>query len=70
MEPAGHHTGCSVLGGPQHDAQARHMTKASAVAVLCCCGVLGLLCAPFVLALPAVFVLYISAEVVFAVLYW
>lgn len=69
MELAGQHAGCSVLG-PQHDAVARQMARASAVAVLCCCTVVSLLCSPILLVLPVVFVVYIAAEAVFGVLYW
>lgn len=46
------------------------MTKSSAVAVLAVAAVLSLLCAPFVLALPVVLVVYAVSEAVFAVLYW
>lgn len=61
--------GSDVLG-PEHDALARRLTRASAAALVVTVAVLVLVTAPLVLALPIILAIYLALEAVFAVLYW
>jgi hypothetical protein len=61
--------GADVLG-PEHDAQARRMTRAAATALVVAVAALMLVTAPLMLALPIILAVYVALEAVFAVLYW
>lgn len=56
--------------GPQHDAAARRMTQQAGTAAAVLCALIAAACCPLVLVMPLVIAAFITAEAVFAVLYW